>query len=260
MKKIIGIFIAFVIMLTSIVLAVGDDLTPKDVTMMSNDVRTVQYCVDGVIPADLTIDVTVSNVCQDVNGISGCQIADNHTQTEFSAVPVFPTLTLVNGIGCANITLTTVNAEGLYYYTVNGEITGEVLASETGSVITPECGDGILDPGEQCDDGNNVDGDGCQADCTFCVDEDGDDVCDDDDDCLDSPDEPVDEDGCTHIQFCRQFTCGFSCDYAIWVDRNDTNSGDFFGGLRLPSCMTVIEVNEGTHRPICVAIAWECVL
>jgi cysteine-rich repeat protein len=28
------------------------------------------------------------------------------------------------------------------------------------------CGDGNLDSGEQCDDGNNVDGDGCSANCT----------------------------------------------------------------------------------------------
>ena len=27
------------------------------------------------------------------------------------------------------------------------------------------CGDGVLDPGEVCDDGNHVDGDGCSADC-----------------------------------------------------------------------------------------------
>ena len=33
----------------------------------------------------------------------------------------------------------------------------------------PVCGDGILDTGEgeQCDDGNNIDDDGCQADCTL---------------------------------------------------------------------------------------------
>ena len=31
--------------------------------------------------------------------------------------------------------------------------------------VEPFCGDGSLDPGEQCDDGNNVDGDGCDADC-----------------------------------------------------------------------------------------------
>ncbi|MGB0716297.1 MAG: myxococcus cysteine-rich repeat containing protein [Phycisphaerae bacterium] len=28
------------------------------------------------------------------------------------------------------------------------------------------CGDGIVNPGEECDDGNNSDGDGCQANCT----------------------------------------------------------------------------------------------
>ena len=28
-----------------------------------------------------------------------------------------------------------------------------------------ECGNGIIDPGEECDDGNNADGDGCQGNC-----------------------------------------------------------------------------------------------
>ena len=31
----------------------------------------------------------------------------------------------------------------------------------------PICGDGVVDPGEDCDDGNNVSGDGCEADCTL---------------------------------------------------------------------------------------------
>ena len=31
--------------------------------------------------------------------------------------------------------------------------------------LEPFCGDGTLDGGEQCDDGNNVDGDGCDANC-----------------------------------------------------------------------------------------------
>ncbi|MCY1071146.1 DUF4215 domain-containing protein [Nannocystis sp. RBIL2] len=32
---------------------------------------------------------------------------------------------------------------------------------------TPLCGNGQLEPGELCDDGNALDGDGCEADCAF---------------------------------------------------------------------------------------------
>lgn len=38
-----------------------------------------------------------------------------------------------------------------------------------GGSTDPVCGDGKLDIGEQCDDGNKVSGDGCQADCTNTV-------------------------------------------------------------------------------------------
>ena len=31
--------------------------------------------------------------------------------------------------------------------------------------LLKDCGDGIIDSGEQCDDGNNDDGDGCPANC-----------------------------------------------------------------------------------------------
>ena len=33
--------------------------------------------------------------------------------------------------------------------------------------IPPNCGNGTVDEGEQCDDGNDVDGDGCNRDCTW---------------------------------------------------------------------------------------------
>jgi cysteine-rich repeat protein len=45
------------------------------------------------------------------------------------------------------------------------------------ALLTPACGDGIVDTGEDCDDGNTVPGDGCENDCTFtCA---GDTDCDD---------------------------------------------------------------------------------
>lgn len=31
----------------------------------------------------------------------------------------------------------------------------------------PKCGDGVINGGEQCDDGNNVEGDGCEPDCSW---------------------------------------------------------------------------------------------
>ncbi|MCP3686021.1 MAG: DUF4215 domain-containing protein, partial [bacterium] len=36
--------------------------------------------------------------------------------------------------------------------------------------MLPFCGDWVLDPGEECDDGNLIDDDGCRNDCTFCGD------------------------------------------------------------------------------------------
>jgi cysteine-rich repeat protein len=48
-----------------------------------------------------------------------------------------------------------------------GDVQITVLTS-TASVWTfavSTCGNGVLDPGEQCDDGNTVDGDGCSASC-----------------------------------------------------------------------------------------------
>ncbi|WP_129345695.1 thrombospondin type 3 repeat-containing protein [Sorangium cellulosum] len=45
--------------------------------------------------------------------------------------------------------------------------------------VAAVCGDGVVEAGEACDDGNGVSGDGCNADCTVgCPDADGDGSCD----------------------------------------------------------------------------------
>ncbi|MBI4412097.1 MAG: DUF4215 domain-containing protein [Deltaproteobacteria bacterium] len=44
------------------------------------------------------------------------------------------------------------------------ETTQETTPNTT--TATGSCGDGTVDTGEECDDGNTTDGDGCQADCT----------------------------------------------------------------------------------------------
>jgi cysteine-rich repeat protein len=74
-------------------------------------------------------------------------------------------------------------------------------------VIPDYCGDGDLDPAEECDDGNNTDGDGCDAACNIedaCTDSDGDGVCDDEDFC-DGNDASGDDDldgVCNDIDLC----------------------------------------------------------
>jgi len=35
------------------------------------------------------------------------------------------------------------------------------------ALCPPMCGNGVIDPGEQCDDGNAINGDACEADCTL---------------------------------------------------------------------------------------------
>lgn len=47
-----------------------------------------------------------------------------------------------------------------------GETQGSGVTCEDDPPPCGFCGDGILSAGEECDDGNNVDGDGCSADCT----------------------------------------------------------------------------------------------
>jgi cysteine-rich repeat protein len=51
----------------------------------------------------------------------------------------------------------------------DGTACGSGLICLTGACSASRCGDLFLDPtaGEQCEDGNTVDGDGCDADCTF---------------------------------------------------------------------------------------------
>jgi cysteine-rich repeat protein len=46
----------------------------------------------------------------------------------------------------------------------------DTVGQDAGAVYSFEdtsCGDGVLQAGEQCDDGNKVDGDGCDSNCTF---------------------------------------------------------------------------------------------
>jgi cysteine-rich repeat protein len=61
--------------------------------------------------------------------------------------------------------LTTIAEEGTYFVRVTTSALVPFYAIEI-DVSPPVCGDGVPQLGEECDDGNLIDGDGCQADCT----------------------------------------------------------------------------------------------
>lgn len=56
---------------------------------------------------------------------------------------------------------------GTYYAVVSGGGAFENTFDLTVECNTPTCGDGLLGSTEQCDDGNIVNGDGCDASCAF---------------------------------------------------------------------------------------------
>lgn len=120
--------------------AAADSLEPLYVNMQKTDVTTTTYCVENIRPANAIMQIVVDPICRDVNSITGCQAGDQMNPSEFSVTPLVQDLQLVNGAGCVQLTLTTTDAEGTFYYTVNGEIGQAKITSETGSVDIPEFG------------------------------------------------------------------------------------------------------------------------
>jgi len=91
-----------------------------------------------------------------------------------------------------------------------------------------KCGDGTVDPGEECDDGNNIDGDGCSADC-FLESKCGDGTVDEGEECDDGNN--VDGDGCSADCFLES-KCGDGIvDEGEECDDGNTTDGDGCSGI-----------------------------
>ncbi len=78
------------------------------------------------------------------------------TGTRYAASSLTPVASvsatgLISALGPGNATIAVSN--------------GSLITSINAKVGAPTCGDGVVDPGEQCDDGNLADGDGCDPAC-----------------------------------------------------------------------------------------------
>jgi len=128
------------------------------------------------------------------------------------------------------------------------------LGGECQEEEEPECGNGIVEEGEQCEPPNTGTCDSqCQTISECEDDEDNDGVCDPEDECPDSkPGEIVDEDGCDIYQFCTIRSCGYDCLEADWF-------GDEQNTTRPRDCTVVIPLKNGVEsQPICVPTVLEC--
>jgi len=139
--------------------------------------------------------------------------------------------------------LSQVGADGCLYLTQDGTrydnlvvaLNKNSLVRICGGFAPPLCGNGAIDPGEQCDDGNTTGGDGCTALCQ--LDRDNDDVPDDEDNCPDTPNpdqSDVDGDG-----------VGDACDNCRTTPNPDQADADNDGvGDACDNCRTTPNPNQ----------------
>lgn len=106
--------------------------------------------------------------------------------------------------------------------------------------VEPACGDGVIDEGEECDDGNTEDGDGCSATCAiepFC----GDGNVDDGEECDDE--NVVDGDGCSSICTLEATTTPAVCGDGEVEDNEECDDGNTEDGDGCSAACT----NESTE-------------
>ena len=103
------------------------------------------------------------------------------------------------------------------------------------NIVFSYCGDGDVDDGETCDDGNDIDDDDCRNDCT--ASECGDGIVDDGEDCDDGDDDDTDE--------CRNDCTAPECGDGIVDDGEDCDDGDDRRHRRVPKRLHAPECGDG---------------
>jgi cysteine-rich repeat protein len=130
-------------------------------------------CVSGTCGestcGDEYVDMTAGEECEDGNNVAfdGCD-------------PGTCTFTCLDDTTCTDGDPCNGNERCEDHVCVAGTMLDEGTACATatdtgtcrdGSCVEPGCGNEHIDPGEECDDANELDGDGCDSDCQFSCDE-----------------------------------------------------------------------------------------
>jgi len=125
---------------------------------------SAKICIAGACVDDICGDgfKNATEECDDGNMVDG----DGCDSCKFSCASDDPTRDCSNldpcvGTTCDDTTHTCGNA------IAEGETCGQSSVCIMDMCSAIKCGDGVAQTGEECDDGNNVDGDGCQANCVL---------------------------------------------------------------------------------------------
>jgi cysteine-rich repeat protein len=168
---------------------------------------------DGCEPTTCTYSCRASSDCDDGEECNGTETCDLGSHACAPGTP------LADGTECFMIG-------------------GEAGVCRFGGCTRRACGNGLLDPGEECDDGNLVDGDGCDAACSF--------SCHASAECHEVPDDPCTTDTCETVPAGQQCRRAFSTD--VCDDADVCTAGDVCNGAGL--CLgSLVDADGDTYGP-----------
>ncbi|MFT3765934.1 MAG: DUF4215 domain-containing protein [Minicystis sp.] len=146
---------------------------------------TVERCF-GEVPLSLGPNAGDTSLGRDgitdlCSGVVGREVVYSYTPAEYGTLTLtleaesdLAMTTLVDcslevegSCGDTSVPVTLATSPGVpIHVTVGGRTSGAEGLFVLTATMKPSCGDGVVDPWEQCDDGNTADGDGCSAGCT----------------------------------------------------------------------------------------------